>query len=249
MADTTRRAVEAHYDELLGERYTWMMGGAAACQSTARALLDAGTIVAQPGDIALDLGAGAGFHARALAERGFEVIAVDTNNALLHELTEVCAGFGVAPVQCHLLDDRSYRGRAPFALIACLGDTLAHLADDEDVSALFELAASLLAPGGTLLLQFREQPQEVRPQDCSFVVRSERDRIMECVLHPEPDRVWVTDVVHEWSGELWRTTRSTYPKLRLSAESLVATAASVGLTESLNTAVARQKLLGFRRGG
>ena len=247
MADTPSRAVEAHYDELLGERYTWMMGGAAACHANARALLDAGGIVAQPGDIALDLGAGAGFHARALAERGFEVIAVDTNNALLHELSGVCAGFGVAPVQCHLLDDRAYRSRAPFALILCVGDTLAHLGDEEDVSQLIDLAASLLAPGGALLLQFREQPQDVRPQDCSFVVRSERDRIMECILHFDHERVWVTDVVHEWSGELWRTIRSTYPKLRLSSEALIADAQCAGLTAAVNTTFARQRVLVFRR--
>ena len=249
MADSTSRAVEAHYDELLGERYTWMMGGAAACHANARALFDAAGIVAQPGDIALDLGAGAGYHARTLAERGFEVIAVDTNVALLHELSEVCAGFGVAPVHCHLLDDRAFRSRAPFALILCAGDTLAHLGDAEDVSRLIDLAANLLAPGGALLLQFREQPEEMRPQDCSFVVRSERDRIMECILHFDHDKVWVTDVVHEWSGQLWRTIRSTYPKLRLSAADIVAEAKAAGLTEAVNTTFARQRLLVLRHSG
>ena len=247
MADSPSRAVEAHYDELLGERYTWMMGGPAACQASARALFDAAGIVAQPGDIALDLGAGAGFHARTLAERGFEVIAVESNVALLHELSEVCAGFGVAPVHGHLLADRAYRSRAPFALILCVGDTLAHLNDQEDVSRLIDLSAALLAPGGALLLQFREQPQEVRPHDCSFVVRSERDRIMECILHFDAERVWVTDVVHEWGGQLWRTIRSTYPKLRLSVDDIVCEAKAAGLTESVNTTHARQRLLVFRR--
>jgi 2-polyprenyl-3-methyl-5-hydroxy-6-metoxy-1,4-benzoquinol methylase len=248
MADSSSGAVEAHYDELLGERYTWMMGGSAACQASARALFEAAGVVAQPGDVALDLGAGAGFHARALAERGFEVIAVDTNSALLHELTEVCAGFGVAPVHGDLLDVRAYRSRAPFALILCVGDTLAHLGAHEDVSRLVALAATLLAPDGALLLQFREQPREMRPQDCSFVVRSERDRIMECILHADHERVWVTDVVHEWSGQLWRTIRSTYPKLRLSAEAVAGIAKAAGLVEAVSTVVARQKLLVFRRG-
>jgi cyclopropane fatty-acyl-phospholipid synthase-like methyltransferase len=247
MADSPSRAVEAHYDELLGERYTWMMGGSAACQANARALFDAAGIVAQAGDIALDLGAGAGFHARTLAERGFEVIAVDSNVALLHEIAEVCAGFGVAPVYGHLLDDRAYRSRAPFALILCVGDTLAHLGAQEEVSRLIDLAAALLAPGGALLLQFREQTQSLRPQDCSFVVRSERDRIMECILHFEADRVWVTDVVHEWGGQLWRTIRSTYPKLRLSVDEIVTEAKAAGLTETVNTTIARQRLLVFRR--
>src|SRR6185295_14162893 len=119
------RSVASHYDDLLAERYTWMMGGAAACYSNGKALLDATGIVSNPGDLALDLGAGGGYHSRLLAERGFEVIAVDGNALLLHELAEFCAGFGVAPVQADLLDDTAYRRRAPFALILCVGDTLA----------------------------------------------------------------------------------------------------------------------------
>jgi hypothetical protein len=74
VTELASRPVEAHYEELLGARYTWMMGGSAACHSNAKALLDAAGIVAREESIALDLGAGAGFHARALAKRGFEII-------------------------------------------------------------------------------------------------------------------------------------------------------------------------------
>jgi SAM-dependent methyltransferase len=247
MNEPAARPVEAHYEELLGTRYTWMTGGFAACHSNARALLDAAGIEAQPGDVALDLGAGGGYHARALAERGFKVIAVDTSAALLSELAEVCAGFGVAPVQSDLLDDRSYRTQAPFALILCVGDTLTHLSTRADVSRLINMCESLLAPDGALLLQFREQPQDLRPQDSSFVLRSDRDRIMECILHFEPDRVWVTDVVHEWVDPMWRTIRSTYPKLRISADTVVAQAIAAGLAVHLDTTHARQRMLIFRR--
>jgi hypothetical protein len=80
-----------------------------------------------------------------------------------------------------------------------------------------------------------------------FTVRSERDRIMECVLHDEPYRVWVTDVVHEWTGQMWRSIRSTYPKLRLAPGDLIAQAAAARLTLHLNDTHARQRVLVFKR--
>jgi SAM-dependent methyltransferase len=244
---TDDRPVEAHYDALLAERYTWMMGGASACHSNARALLDAAGIAANEGDVALDLGAGGGYHARSLAERGFEVIAVDTSAGLLHELSEFCAGFGVTPVQADLLDERVYRRRAPFALILCVGDTLAHLATHDEVKRLIEQSANLLTPGGKLLLQFREPPADMSPQNSVFTTRSERDRIMECVLHFWPDRVWVTDVVHEWIGGTWRSMRGTYPKLRLTVDGIIEQARVAGLGVQLNEPHARQRLLVFTR--
>jgi hypothetical protein len=128
-----------------------------------------------------------------------------------------------------------------------VGDTLTHIESHDAVNRLIEMSANLLAPGGALLLQFREQPAVLRPQDSAFTVRSERDRIMECVLHAEPYRVWVTDVVHEWTGQMWRSTRSTYPKLRLSADDLIAQARAASLTLNLNELHARQRVLVFRR--
>jgi cyclopropane fatty-acyl-phospholipid synthase-like methyltransferase len=244
---TDERPVEAHYDNLLGDRYTWMMGGPAACYSNAKALLDAAGIAAEPGDVALDLGAGGGYHARALAERGLEVIAVDSSAALLKELIDFCAGFGVTPVQANLLDLNAYRRRAPFALVLCVGDTLAHLETHAEVNKLISQAADLLTPGGKLLLQFREQATDMSPQNSVFTTRSERDRIMECVLHFWPDRVWVTDVVHEWSGGTWRSIRSTYPKLRLTIDEIVESARVAGLGVQINQPHARQRMLVFTR--
>lgn len=243
----TARPVVSHYDALLAERYTWMMGGPSVCQSTARALLDAAGVAANPGDIALDLGAGGGYHARVLAERGFEVVAVDTSAGLLHELAVTCEGFGVTPVQGDVLDDSVYRRRAPFALILCVGDTLAHLETHADVNRLIEQSANMLAPGGKLLLQFREPPADMSPQNSVFTTRSERDRIMECVLHFWPDRIWVTDIVHEWASGTWRSIRSTYPKLRLTVPAIVELARVAGLGVERDELHARQRLLVLSR--
>lgn len=239
------RPIEAHYDALLASRYTWMMGGPSACHSSARALLDAAGLEGHAGDVALDLGAGGGYHARSLAERGFEVVAVDSSGPLLEELVAFCAGFGVTPVHTDLLDERVYGRRAPFAAILCVGDTLTHLGTRADVERLIGQCAKRLTPGGRLVLQFREQPLDLPPESCTFTTRADRDRIMECVLHFQPDRVWVTDVAHEWTGQMWRSIRSTYPKLRLSAGDVTEWARLAGLGLQKDEPHGRQRLMVF----
>lgn len=248
-AAPTVAPVTTHYDALLASRYTWMMGGLDGCLSSASALLDAVGLTDEGSGAVLDLGAGAGYHARVLASRGFTVTAVDTSDTLLKELSEVCAGLPVTTLQLDLLDEPKFAERAPFELILCVGDTLTHLSSMKDVDKLIRMAARLLAPGGALLLQFREQPKELSPQDSVIKMRAERDRIMQCVLHFEPERVWVTDVVHEWNGQAWLTTKSTYPKLRISAEALLEIASTAGLNIRFNETLTRQRVLVLTRSG
>jgi SAM-dependent methyltransferase len=239
--------VTTHYDALLAARYTWMMGGLDGCLSSASALLDAVGLTDEGSGSVLDLGAGAGYHARVLASRGFTVTAVDTSEALLKELGEVCAGLPVKTLQADLLDETKFAELAPFELILCVGDTLTHLSSMKDVDKLIRMAARLLAPGGALLLQFREQAKELSPQESVIKMRAERDRIMQCVLHFEPDRVWVTDVAHEWNGQAWLTTKSTYPKLRISPEAVLEIASTAGLNIRMNETLTRQRVLVLTR--
>jgi SAM-dependent methyltransferase len=247
MADAVPAAVITHYDALLATRYTWMMGGLDGCVSSARALLDAVGLTDEGNGAVLDLGAGAGYHARVLASRGFNVTAVDTSDALLKELGEVCAGLPVKTVQSDLLDETKFAELGPFMLVLCVGDTLTHLSSVKEADRLIRMAARLLMPGGALLLQFREQPRDLSPQESVITMRSERDRIMQCVLHLDPERVWVTDIVHEWNGQAWLTTKSTYPKLRLSTDALLEIATSAGLNIRFNETLTRQRVLVLTR--
>jgi len=215
--------------------------------SGARALLDAVGLTDEGQGTVLDLGAGAGYHARVLASRGFNVVAVDTSDVLLKELGEVCAGLSVTAIQADLLDESKYAERGPFMLVLCVGDTLTHLPSMKEVDRLVRSAARLLLPGGALLLQFREQERELTPQESVITMRSERDRIMQCVLHFEKERVWVTDAVHEWNGQAWITTKSTYPKLRLSTDEILEIATSAGLNIRFNETLFRQRVLVLTR--
>jgi len=240
--------VEEHYRSLLAVRYTWMMGGLESCLASARELLESAGALEAGGGTALDLGCGPGFHARALAASGMRVIAVDNSEALLRELAEVCAGLDVVPVRAELSDLERYASYGPFSLILCVGDTLTHLRSLYAVDELIDDLSRSLAPGGLLMLEFREQPKDLSGQDAVLTLRAERDRIMQCVLHFEPECVWVTDVVHEWTDGKWRVMKSSYPKLRLSAARIVARAAAAGLRVRSDTIRAGRRVLVLARG-
>jgi SAM-dependent methyltransferase len=239
--------VEEHYRSLLAARYTWMMGGLESCLAAARGLLESvGALMPGAGTV-LDLGCGPGFHAKALAESGKRVIAVDNSAALLKELGEVCAGLKVQPLRAEVSDIERFAGFGPFSAVLCVGDTLAHLRNLYVVDELIDDLAEVLSPGGLVILEFREQPKDLSGQDAVLTLRAERDRIMQCVLHFQPECVWVTDVVHEWADGKWHLIKSSYPKLRLSAARILARAAAAGLQVRSDTLRAGRRVLVLTR--
>ena len=241
--------IEQHYEALLGSHYTWMMGGLERCLADARQLVER-TGIGRPPLAApvLDLGCGPGYHARTLAERGRRVIAVDLSETCLRELRELCAGLDVVPVHADLLDAGAYEQHGPFAAVVCVGDTLTHLEIRDQVLRLLELAQRLLAPDGALVVEFREQPGDLIAADAVLPLRAERDRIMQCVLHFERDRVWVTDVLYEWTGDAWKCTKSSYPKLRLTSGEIVREAEARGLRLAWSETRAGRRVLLLRKG-
>ena len=102
----------------------------------------------------LDAGCGTGNYARALARRGFRVVAVDRSPRLL-----AAARTGRAPASARptfrRADLLTYRPALPFAAALCRGvlnDVLAGRARDAVCATL----ARALAPGGVLLLDVRD---------------------------------------------------------------------------------------------
>lgn len=227
-----------HYDRLLAAHYTWMLGGdvTAAAKDQVRLLNDLGVRPGSAGTLAVDLGCGPGPQSLALAELGYSpVLAVDTSQALLGELTDLAGRTGhasaVRPVHADIRDALAAHTRpASVAAVVCMGDTLTHLPSKDDVAALLRDVAQSLAPGGQLVLSYRDLTRPLTGTDRFLPVRSTDDRIMTCFLeYADADTVMVHDLIHTRAGATWTPHVSSYPKLRIGPAWLMERCRDAGL--------------------
>jgi 2-polyprenyl-3-methyl-5-hydroxy-6-metoxy-1,4-benzoquinol methylase len=217
-----------HYERHLGPIYVWMAGGAEAALQAGSAEIEALNLPVARGDVVLDLGAGFGMHAIPLARRGARVTAIDSSAELLHTLTELRGDLPIQPVNDDLLRFQNHIAEAPSAIL-CMGDTITHLPNFGDVEKLVERVSAALAPGGMLVVSFRDYTVPLVGEQRFIPVRSDDTRILTCFLEYEPEAVLVHDIVHERTLDGWQTRVGHYRKLRLSPERLIACLESNGL--------------------
>ena len=125
----------------------------------------------------------------------------------------------IEPIEDNILNFRKHIHTAP-ALICCWGDTLTHLSSEREVNDLFSHCAEALAPGGLLLLSFRDYSTELKNEERFIPVKSEANRIFTCMLEFSPVFVKVTDLIYDRIEDNWQLKASSYLKLRLEAEDI-----------------------------
>ncbi|MGC8501201.1 MAG: class I SAM-dependent methyltransferase [Leptospirillia bacterium] len=107
---------------------------------------------------ALDVGAGSGRDARALAERGLEVVAVEPSEGMRRQAARHTGGPAVLWIDDTLPDLALLPPRPPFDLIL-LSAVWMHIPSTDRPRALSRLS-EILSPGGHLFLTFRNVKDE-----------------------------------------------------------------------------------------
>jgi SAM-dependent methyltransferase len=234
--------VNEHYHDLLAPVYTWMVGG--ADQAFALGLADLQALelpdvrnAAKP-SFAIDLGAGFGMHSIPLARMGWQVLAVDSSEVLLEELSVHAGKLSVRPIQADLLNFHQYLSANQHAdLILCMGDTLTHLSSLDDIAKLAQRVKAHLPAHGQFVATYRDYSKLPSGAARFIPVRSDSQRILTCFLEEHPHHVQVHDLLYEKHDEKWEMKLSHYSKLRLNTQSLIATFAQAGLQARVEPAL------------
>jgi hypothetical protein len=238
-------SVQEHYGNLLAEHYTWMLGGdLESVAAENRRLLEQLGVVGPslPDAVAVDLGSGPGPQTLALAAMGFPtVIAVDTSQRLLDELTEHARPYpGVRAVNMDLLDAMPVVATTgPVEVVVCMTDTVLCLPDTNDIVSLAERVAAALTVNGSFVLTYRDLTERLEGVDRFLPVRSDEDRIMLCALDFAPERVTVSDLVYTLEEGGWVLDKSSYQKLRVAPDWLAEQLEAAGLAVAHHSPIGR----------
>jgi predicted TPR repeat methyltransferase len=238
----------AHYETHLGPIYSWMLGDLEAALARAAAEIDELKLGTAGGAAAVDLGAGLGLHALPLARLGFRITAIDSCQVLLDELRLRGAGLPITVHNADLLDFRSYIKERP-AVILCMGDTLTHLPSTKAVESLLESVTDSLTSTGVFAATFRDYATKTLEGDARFIlVRADEHRILTCFLEYAEEQVTVHDVLNSKEQGRWRQTVSSYPKLRLAPEWVVARLSELGFSVRRDAAAnGMARIVGIRK--
>jgi len=217
-------SVKQHYERLLARNYTWMFG-----KSFEERVAEQRTIIedalrsfgiTDPEGSAVDLGSGPGYQSVALAQMGFApVTAIDTSSTLLAELSTHSSNLLILPVEDDILRLDRLVAVQSANIVVCMGDTITHLQDRGAVLNLLRAVSKALVPGGVFMVTYRDLSEELHGVDRFIPVQSDNERVMTCFLEFDRDEsLIVHDLVYTKEAAGWRFEKSSYRKLRLSAE-------------------------------
>lgn len=234
----TQMTAKEHYDNHLGDFYSWMIGDFESKAKEFQDFLKDNSIFPTNSKNAIDLGAGHGIQSVALAKLGFNVIAVDFNEQLLNELKRNSNGLKIEIVNDDIKNVRQFSDKA-IELILCCGDTLSHLNDKNEIKKLIHDTSTVLKPNGKILFSFRDYSTELTEDNRFLPVKSDDNRILTCVLDYEKERVRVTDLLHEKTETGWKQKVSSYFKVRILTNEIIEMLESFGFKIQLNSVINR----------
>lgn len=204
--------VQSHYKNHLSKFYTWMFGDYNQSVQRQKNFFEENAVVAEPDDVAVDLGCGSGFQSLALKALGFETYAVDLSEELLSELK-----LKDSSVHIRHGDIRDLKFAKPLnpSAIVCMGDTLTHLSTLEDVRSLIKNSYFVLKTQGKLILTFRNLTSLPSEAERFFIVRSDDEQILSCFLEDAGEKVKVYDLLYKKIDGQWELQKSFYHKLKI----------------------------------
>jgi len=232
--------VKEHYYKHLANFYSWMVGDFDKKRADFQDFLENNRVYPGKTKVALDLGAGHGIQSIALKKMGFNVTAIDFNDHLLDELKSHPDGQLIKTVNTDIRNIKEYSGLKP-ELIVCCGDTLTHLENKADIEKLIEDCANILSENGKLILSYRDYSTELNDQQRFIPVKSDKDRILTCILDYEPEKVKVTDLLYEKTENGWNQKVSSYRKVRITPNEIAEMIENNGMKITFNESINRMQ--------
>jgi SAM-dependent methyltransferase len=229
--------VKEHYDNHLGDFYSWMMGDFQTKTNEFKSLLTDNFIIPTSNKIAIDLGAGHGLQSIPLAEIGFQVLAIDFNQQLLDELKVNAKDLDVTVINDDIKKVETFANKPE--LIICCGDTLSHLDNKIEVKIFITNIVKSLEKNGKLILSFRDYSNKLTGIDRFIPIKSDGTKILTCILDYEDEFVNVTDLLYERTDDVWKQKVSNYKKVRLLTNEIVEHLEGCGMTIKFNQIVNR----------
>lgn len=234
--------VEEHYDKHLAHFYSWMVGDLNIKTEELKNFLSKNGIHPSENKVAIDLEAGNGIQSIALKELGFDVTAIDFNDLLLDELESNPRGKGINNVRTDIKKVSGFKDIRP-ELISCCGDTITHPKNKKQIEKLLKDSADILEANGKLILTFRDYSNELIDKQRFIPVKSSADRILTCILEYGTEKVKVTDLLHDKTGNEWTQKVCSYEKVRISPKEVVEFIETNGMKIIFNETVNKLQII------